>query len=109
MLDASTRTWREVESCTPTGGALAPPKLVREELRLGAHHYLELKDPCPVYDGTTWHLFGTGVTAPDSFEVFHATADRLSGPWEFQAPVPVPFAGSCVAAPGAITDQGRLH
>jgi hypothetical protein len=93
----------------PTGRAPAASTLVREELRLGRHRYLELKDPCPVYDGTSWHLFGTGVTAPDSFEVFHAVADRLTGPWEFQPPVPVPFAGSCVAAPGAVADKGRLH
>ncbi len=86
----------------------APPR--RWELRVDVGHYLELKDPCPVYDGTRWHLFGTAIPAPHTFEILHATADELTGPWHVLAPVDgAGLAGSCVAAPGVAAENGRLH
>ena len=81
----------------------------RLPLELPPHHYLELKDPCPVYDGTSWHLFGTGVRE-HCFEVFHAMADDALGPWSWCPPVDVStLRGSCVAAPGVIADGPVLH
>jgi hypothetical protein len=72
--------------------------------------YLEVKDPCPVYDGRQWHLFGTGVTGPHRFEILHATAPTLRGPWILTEPVDVSeVEGTCVAAPGAVVDAGRIH
>jgi hypothetical protein len=91
-----------------TGPAL--PAFERAPFRLTGRAYLETKDPCPVFDGRRWHLFGTGVTKPDTFEVLHATADALDGPWEVGAPVPVDgLTGGCVAAPGAVADGADLH
>lgn len=89
---------------------LSLPVLQRGHLVLKGRDYLEVKDPCPVFDGSRWHLFGTGVTAPHTFEVLHAVADRLEGPWEVSDPVDiVGLAGSCVAAPGAVADADGLH
>lgn len=89
---------------------LRHPVLRREHLALNGLDYLEVKDPCPVFDGSRWHLFGTAVTAPHAFEVLHAVADRLEGPWEVSDPVDiVGLAGSCVAAPGAVADRDELH
>jgi hypothetical protein len=81
----------------------------RLPLELPPHPYLELKDPCPVYDGRCWHLFGTGVRE-DCFEVFHATAPRVHGPWSWEPPVDVSsLTGSCLAAPGVVPDGPVLH
>jgi hypothetical protein len=72
--------------------------------------YVEVKDPCPVHDGTRWHLFGTGVTGPHRFEVLHATAAALGGPWRPHSPVAVRgLEGTCVAAPGLVAEGSRLH
>lgn len=90
--------------------AASPPALDRAPVSLHGRRYLELKDPCPVFDGRQWHLFGTGVTAPHAFEVFHATADRLDEPWQLRPPVALEgLLGSCVAAPGAVSDGEDLH
>jgi hypothetical protein len=78
-------------------------------LTLPASPYVELKDPCAEYDGDRWHLFGTGVSR-SRFEVFHATASALDGPWTWEDPVDVSaLRGSCVAAPGVVYDEGRWH
>lgn len=94
-----------------TPAALSPdePAFTRRPLAFPAGHYLEVKDPCPVYDGRRWHLFGTGVTGPHRFEVLHATADDLAGPWRLETPVRHDVHGSCVAAPGVVADGDRLH
>lgn len=71
--------------------------------------YVELKDPCVEHDGREWHLFGTGVTRT-AFEVVHATAPSLEGPWSWLPAVDVTtLRGSCVAAPGVVFDEGRWH
>ena len=84
--------------------------LARGDLVLDSGAYLEMKDPCPVRVGARWHLFGTGVTAPHTFEVLHATADDLAGPWRLEPAVDVStLSGGCVAAPGVIAEGERLH
>ena len=84
--------------------------LRRVPLRLTGRRYLETKDPCPVFDGRRWHLFGTGVTRPHTFEVLHATADTLGGPWVLGPAVDIDgLSGGCVAAPGAVADGPTLH
>ncbi len=86
------------------------PALQRVPLRLTGRRYLETKDPCPVFDGRRWHLFGTGVTKPHTFEVLHATADTLDGPWVLGPAVGIDgLTGGCVAAPGAVADGPTLH
>lgn len=92
------------------GRAVHDVGLRRAPLRLDRGPLLELKDPCPVHDGERWHLFATAVTARDGFQVLHATAYALGGPWRVQAPVGVGgLSGSCIAAPGAVADAGVLH
>ena len=81
----------------------------RSPLELPVSPYVELKDPCAEHDGERWHLFGTGVL-PDRFEVFHATATDLDGPWAWEDPVDVStLHGTCLAAPGVVFDGGRWH
>lgn len=84
--------------------------LRRVPLQLDPGPLLELKDPSPVYDGERWHLFATAVTRADGFQVLHATAAELAGPWQVQEPVAVDgLTGSCIAAPGAVAEGGVLH
>ena len=84
--------------------------LARRPLRFDAGRYLAVKDPCPVHDGQRWHLFGTAITAPHEFELLHAVADRITGPWQMLDPVDVEtIDGGCVAAPGVIAENGVLH
>ncbi|HMC68327.1 MAG TPA: hypothetical protein VKJ07_04155, partial [Mycobacteriales bacterium] len=84
--------------------------LNRRTLRFDNDRYLAVKDPCPVHDGQRWHLFGTAITAPHEFELLHAVADELDGPWELLDPVEVDtIDGGCVAAPGVIAEDGVLH
>jgi hypothetical protein len=85
-------------------------RLPRAELQLEAGTYIEAKDPCPVYDGEEWHLFGTGISGADQFEILHATSASLNGPWR-PAPGPVlpALSGSCLAAPGVVCEGSLLH
>jgi hypothetical protein len=83
--------------------------LRRDALQLDAAGYLEVKDPCPVRDANGWHLYGTGITAPHTFELLHATASQLAGPWQLCPPVGVGLDGGCVAAPGLIADGSLMH
>jgi hypothetical protein len=70
----------------------------------------DVKDPCPVFDGHIWHMFGSGGTvSTETWELFHATAKSLEGPWEEQKPVSLPISGSGVAAPGVIYEDGVFH
>src|ERR1700712_1495830 len=72
--------------------------------------YEEVKDPCVVHDGRTWHMYGTGILAPNVFEILHATAASLDGPWILNDPVRTPgLRGTCVAAPGIVVEDGTIH
>jgi hypothetical protein len=72
--------------------------------------YVALKDPCPVQLDGEWHLFGTGAHPGYRYDIVHATAHHLMGPWRVRAPARLPpIAGTCVAAPGVISDGRRLH
>jgi hypothetical protein len=87
-----------------------PLRLSHAEIALDPPRYLEAKDPCPVRDGERWHLFGTGIPAPDRFEVLHATSASLEGPWRQEAvPVLPCLRGSCLAAPGVVREGSRFH
>ena len=70
----------------------------------------DLKDPCPVFDGETWHGFGSsGTVKSETWNILHATAPDLYGPWTEHEPVRLPISGSGVAAPGVIFDAGVFH
>lgn len=70
----------------------------------------DVKDPCPVYDGRLWHMFGSGGTVTvESWKIYHATAPALEGPWTQQDLIELPIVGSGVAAPGVIFDEGVFH
>ena len=70
----------------------------------------DLKDPCPVFDGETWHVFGSsGTVKSETWNILHATAPDLCGLWTEHAPVRLPISGSGVAAPGVIFDAGVFH
>jgi len=72
--------------------------------------YADVKDPCVVFDGSTWHLFGTGCGKPE-LEILHCTAPSPDGPWRERAPARL-FGLEHVehhAAPGVIAEGARLH
>jgi hypothetical protein len=70
----------------------------------------DVKDPCPVFDGTQWHLFGSGGTVTtETWQVFHAIAPQLDGPWQQQPMIVLDLEGRGVAAPGVIFDDGAFH
>lgn len=70
----------------------------------------DVKDPCPVFDGVLWHMFGSGGTVTtETWKIFHATARSLEGPWTQQMPIELPITGSGVAAPGVIYSDGVFH
>ncbi len=63
-------------------------------------HAEDLKDPCPVFDGEMWHVFGSsGNVRQEKWSILHATALDLYGPWDEHEPVALPIEGSGVAAP----------
>jgi hypothetical protein len=70
----------------------------------------DLKDPCPVFDGTRWHMFGSaGTVRSETWSILHATAPDLCGPWTEHASINLPLTGSGIAAPGVIFDAGIFH
>ncbi|MDB5264911.1 MAG: hypothetical protein JWN64_482 [Parcubacteria group bacterium] len=47
-----------------------------------SNRFKDVKDPCVAFDGTTWHIYGTaGDTFPEEWEILHATAPAIEGPW----------------------------
>ncbi|MBL8790267.1 MAG: hypothetical protein JNM45_07195 [Rhizobiales bacterium] len=73
-------------------------------------HTEDLKDPCPVFDGEMWHVFGSsGNVRTETWCILHATAPDLYGPWTEQDPVRLSIQGSGVAAPGVIFEDGVFH
>ena len=73
--------------------------------------YPDIKDPSLVFDGTLWHLFGTGCGLPSGAEILHSTASSLDGPW-CEEPAPVLYGVDHVRypmAPGVVAEGERLH
>ena len=73
--------------------------------------FVDVKDPCPVFDGKEWHIFGSGgdVTM-EKWSVLHSTAPMLEGPWTEHPPLILHnVQGEAVAAPGVIFDAGKFH
>lgn len=73
-------------------------------------HVREVKDPCLVFDGSLWHIFGSGGdTVSEQWGIHHATSPSLSGPWRQHEIIYLPIEGSGVAAPGVIFSEGEFH
>ena len=70
-------------------------------------HYKDTKDPCPVFDGKLYHIFGSGGDVRyEEWKILHATAPRFDGPWtEEESVVLNGLAGKKVAAPGVIYEE----
>ncbi len=76
------------------------------------HPYKHLKDACPVFDGSKWHLYGTGDTRLKGdkgkkgwVEVIHATSDSADGPWQVNEGVKLHgLTGPHPCAPGVVYD-----
>jgi hypothetical protein len=68
--------------------------------------FKDVKDPCIAFDGTTWHIYGSGGdTFPEEWEILHATAPSIEGPWtEHDAAVLRGVEGPHVAAPTVVYD-----
>jgi hypothetical protein len=70
----------------------------------------DVKDPCPAFDGTQWHLFGSGgSTLTETWLIFHATSATLDGPWTEQPTIHLGVSGSGVAAPGVVFSDGLFQ
>jgi hypothetical protein len=73
-------------------------------------HVREVKDPCLVYDGSVWHIFGSGGdTISETWSIHHATSPSLAGPWTQHPHIDLPVSGSGVAAPGVVFSDGAFH
>ncbi|MCG6116112.1 MAG: hypothetical protein MEQ84_13030 [Mesorhizobium sp.] len=74
------------------------------------HEVDDLKDPCPVFDGRMWHVFGSsGTVTSETWRILHCTAPDLYGPWTEHEPIALPITGSGVAAPGVVFEDGVFH
>ena len=73
--------------------------------------FRDTKDPCPAFDGEQWNLYGTGGSSLiEEWEILHATAPQLDGPWEMQEPANLHgVEGGHVAAPGVIYSEGTYQ
>ncbi len=70
----------------------------------------DVKDPCPVFDGRLWHMYGSGGTVTtETWEILHATSESLEGPWIEQPGITLPISGSGIAAPGVVYADGVFH
>lgn len=69
--------------------------------------YKDTKDPCPVFDGKKYHIFGSGGDVrTEEWEILHALSDSILGPWEECDSVTlIGLQGKKVAAPGVIYDS----
>ena len=76
-----------------------------------SERFKDMKDPCICFDGTTWHIFGSGGdTRPEVWQILHATAPHIEGPWTEVEPAKLRGAdGPHVAAPSVVFDpEDRL-
>lgn len=75
--------------------------------------FKDTKDPCPVFDGASWHIFGSGGSVRDEkWKILHATAPMMHGPWKEVEPATlIGVEGDHVAAPGVVYDpaDGLFH
>ncbi|HEX5774466.1 MAG TPA: hypothetical protein VFY28_00675, partial [Candidatus Paceibacterota bacterium] len=68
--------------------------------------FKDTKDPCIAFDGTLWHLYGSGGDVKsEEWRILHATAPSIDGPWTEAEPARLRgVEGPHVAAPSVIYD-----
>jgi hypothetical protein len=77
--------------------------------------FKDTKDPCIVYDGSKWHIFGSvGTVVTEEWKLLHAVSDSVDAGWKYQGKVEIigtQVQGSHVAAPSVIFDEHdkRFH
>jgi hypothetical protein len=73
--------------------------------------FKDAKDPCICFDGTLWHIYGSGGdTWPEEWQLLHATAPNIEGPWTEVEPLTlIGLTGTHVAAPSVVFEEGRYH
>jgi hypothetical protein len=69
-------------------------------------HFKDDKDPCIVFDGKTWHIYGSGGNVTkEEWKILHATAPDIEGPWQEMEPAVLRgVEGPHVAAPSVVYD-----
>ncbi len=84
----------------------APTPLRRVGPLFEPARFKDVKDPCIAFDGTTWHIYGSGGdTFREEWEILHATAPHIMGPWMEQEPAKLRgVEGPHVAAPTVYYD-----
>ena len=93
----------------------APPSSPFEVSRYGpieiAAAVRQVKDPCPVFDGRVWHLFGSAwAEGVDGCSILHAQAGSIEGPYAgAEAATLVGVSGPQLSAPGVIHDGALFH
>lgn len=68
--------------------------------------FKDTKDPCVVFDGTQWHIYGSGGdVSSEKWSILHATAPDIEGPWREVGTVSMNgVQGDHVAAPSVWYD-----
>jgi hypothetical protein len=84
--------------------------LIKDISRVGplflSRKYNDTKDPCPLFDGSVWHIYGSGGKSGDEvWKILHATSSSPLGPWiEEESVLLDGIIGDHVAAPGVVFD-----
>lgn len=74
-------------------------------------HFIYIKDPCVVFDGVLWHMFGTGDKG-FNIQIFHAVSEASDGGWREVLPTQLHgVEGDVLAAPGIWydSDEALFH
>lgn len=68
--------------------------------------FKDVKDPCIVFDGIVWHIYGSGGDVrSEVWQILHATAPDIEGPWtEVEPVIMIGVRGDHVAAPSVYFD-----
>jgi hypothetical protein len=89
-----------------------PPRPIRKIGPLfESSRYKDTKDPCICFDGTTWHIYGSGGDVwTEEWKLLHATAPDIEGPWTEKDPITLNgLDGPHVAAPSVMYEEGVFH
>lgn len=71
--------------------------------------YHDTKDPCAVFDGQLWHIYGSGGSSIiERWHILHATAQQPEGPWQVLKEARLEgITGGGVAAPSVEYDPAE--
>lgn len=107
MTDLQIMQWREKRRENP----IQPTKKFGP--LFDSTRYKDTKDPCPVYDGHQYHIFGSGGDVRnEEWDILHARSMSIDGPWHECESVKLNgLSGKRVAAPGVVYDEqdGLFH